>query len=254
MGHVHHEIGPHAVGDVGQDVELDGPGIGRGAGHDHLGPHLLCLAADGFIIHVAVFLHTVADEVEILARQVHGAAVGQMAALGQIHAHDGIAGLQQGEIHGGVGLGAGMGLHVGILRAEEPAGPVDGDLFHLVHELAAAVVPFAGIALGVFIGQHAAHGGHDRRADDILAGDQLDILALARQLALHGGGDFGVRPAHQADGVHHRFIHIDFSFFPPRKTGSGKPHIFRGPRRARCYNEYRLADFSQKRKSFSKRP
>ena len=84
-----------------------------------------------------------------------------MAALGQVHAQHGVAQLQQGKVGGEIGLGAGMGLHVGVFCPEEPAGALDGDGFNLVDELTAAVVALAGQTLGVFVGQHAAHGSHD---------------------------------------------------------------------------------------------
>ena len=69
-----------------------------------------------------------------------------MAALGQIHAHDGIAQIQQGEVDGQVGLCTGMGLDVGVLGTEQLAGALDGDVLHLIHIDAAAVVTLAGQA------------------------------------------------------------------------------------------------------------
>ena len=61
-----------------------------------------------------------------------------MAALGQVHAQHRVAGLEQGEVHRQVGLGAGVGLDVGVLRPKELAGAVPGDVLHNVHALAAA--------------------------------------------------------------------------------------------------------------------
>ena len=143
----------------------------------------------------------------VLARHIHRRAVGQVAALGQVHPHDGVAQIQQGEVDRQVGLRARVGLHVGVLCAEQLAGPADGDVLHLVHIGTAAVIALAGQALGVLIGQHAAHGGHHRRGDDVLAGDQLDVFPLAGQLPAHGRAHFRVDAVHQADGVHHFFVH-----------------------------------------------
>ena len=70
-------------------------------------------------------------------------AVRQVAAVRQIHAQHGVAGLQRGHVHGDVGLRAGMRLHVGVLGAEELLGAVDGQLLGAVHEFAAAVVALA---------------------------------------------------------------------------------------------------------------
>ena len=133
--------------------------------------------------------------------------MGQVPALGQVHTQDGVAQFQQAEVDRQVGLGAGMGLHVGVFRAEQLAGPVDGQLLHLIHPDAAAVVPVGGIALGVLVGEHAAHSGHHRRADDVLAGDQLDVFPLTGELPVHGGGHFRVALGHKADGVNHILEH-----------------------------------------------
>ena len=85
-----------------------------------------------------------------------------------------------------------MGLDVGVLGAEERERAVDGQLLDLVDEAAAAVVAGAGIALGVFVGQGAAHGLQHGGADEVLRGDQLDIIALALQLVHDGRVDGGI--------------------------------------------------------------
>jgi hypothetical protein len=87
--------------------------------------------------------------------------VGEVAAFGQAHAHDGVAGLQEGQEHGLVGLRAGVRLHVGGFGAEQLLDAVDGQLLGDVDVLAAAVVALAGVALGVLVGQLRALGGHD---------------------------------------------------------------------------------------------
>ena len=59
--------------------------------------------------------------------------------------------LAQGLVHGEVGLGAGVGLHIGIIGAEELLGPLNGDVLHHVHALTAAVVVCVGL-LGAILG------------------------------------------------------------------------------------------------------
>ena len=203
MGHIHHEHGAVAVGDLAQL----GPGIGGSTGHQQFGTDLGHLLGQGVVVDEAVFVHAIRNKVVVLAAHVHRGTVGQMTALGQVHAHDGVAHIEQGKVDGQVGLGAGMGLHVGVLGAEELASPADGDVLHLVHILAAAVVTVAGITFGILVGEHAAHGGYDGGGDDVLAGNQLNVLALAHQFPLHGGAQFGVGGFHKADGVHHILIH-----------------------------------------------
>ena len=146
----------------------------------------------------------------VLAGHVHRRSVGQMAALRKVHAHDGIAQVQQCKVDSQVGLCAGVGLHIGILCAEQLAGALDGDVLHLVHIDAAAVVALAGQALGILVGQDAAHRGHDSRRDDVLAGDQLNVLALTGQLTVHGRAQFRVHAVDQADGIHHFVVHSNY--------------------------------------------
>ena len=93
--------------------------------------------------------------------------VGEMAAVGEVHAEDGVAGLERGHIDGHVGLRAGVRLDVGVIGAEKFFGAIDGEMFGDVHEFAAAVIALAGIAFGVFVGEHRAHGFHDGFGDEI---------------------------------------------------------------------------------------
>ena len=102
--------------------------------------------------------------------------------MSQVESHEGVAGLQTGEQHGGVGLCAGVGLHVSIFGIEELADAVDGQLLYLVDHLAAAVVALARVAFGVFVGQVGTHGLHDLVADKVFTGNQLDASQLALML------------------------------------------------------------------------
>ncbi len=92
-------------------------------------------------------------------------------------------GLQQRQVDGGVGLRAGVRLHVGVVGAEQLLGAVDGQLLGDVDVLAAAVVALARIAFGVLVGQHRALRLEHARAGVVLRGDQLDVLFLALALA-----------------------------------------------------------------------
>ena len=113
--------------------------------------------------------------------------MGQVAAAVEVHAHEHVAGLAQREIDGDVGLAAGVRLHVGVLRAEELAGPAARDVLDHVDVLAAAVVALAGITLGVLVGQPAADCLHDGGRGEVLTGDKLYVVALTAELLLHHG-------------------------------------------------------------------
>ena len=130
-----------------------------------------------------------------------------MAAFGKVHPQHGIAGLEQGKVHRQVGLSAGVGLHVGVVRAEQLAGPLPGDLFHDVHALAAAIVPLAGIPFGVLVGEHRPHSRHHSGGNDILRSDQLQVAPLAGKLLFHSLSHFGVFFFHKADGIHQIIEH-----------------------------------------------
>ncbi|MCY1530662.1 hypothetical protein D9M68_658580 [compost metagenome] len=127
-----------------------------------------------------------------LAGGRHLGAVGQVAAVGQAHAEDGVAGVQQGQVDGAVGLGAGVRLDVGVVGAEQLLGAVDGQLFDNVDVFAATVVTLARIALGVLVGQLGALGLHDLRAGVVFRGDQFDMVFLALGLAADGVEQRGI--------------------------------------------------------------
>ena len=82
-----------------------------------------------------------ADMVIILAGHIHGAAVGQMAALAQIHAHHRVTQIQQAKVNGHIRLSTAVGLYIGIGCAKELLCPVDGDLL---------AMPFCSVTCSVF--------------------------------------------------------------------------------------------------------
>jgi len=90
---------------------------------------------------------------------------------------------------GRVGLGAGVWLHVGVIAAKERERAVDGELFGDVDVLAAAVVTAARVALRVLVGQHRALTFQDRARREVLRGDHLERLLLARELGAQDRSD-----------------------------------------------------------------
>jgi len=118
--------------------------------------------------------------------------VRQVTAFGQAHAQDGVAGLEESQQHGLVGLRTGAGLHVGGIGTEQLLDAVDGELLDHVGVFATAVVAAARIAFCVFVGELRALRCHDGGRGVVLAGDQLDVLFLAGVFGLDGGPDFSV--------------------------------------------------------------
>jgi hypothetical protein len=121
-------------------------------------------------------------------------AVREVAAVGEVHAEDGVAGVEHGGERGLVGLGAGVGLDVGVFGAEQLFGAVAGEVFDDVGELAAAVVAAAGVAFGVLVGEDAAGGFEDGFGGEVFAGDEFEAGMLAVEFALDGGWRFRGRP------------------------------------------------------------
>ena len=143
--------------------------IGRAAGDDQLAAGArapaprTCVEVDPLVLAA----HAVADRLEPLAREVRRRAVGQMAAGGERHAEDGVAGLQQRQEHRLVGRCAAVRLHVGEARSRTARFARSiASCSATSTILAAAVVAPPRIALGVLVGQHRAlrleHGGARR--------------------------------------------------------------------------------------------
>jgi len=85
--------------------------------------------------------------------------------------------------------------------------PIDRQLLDDVDVLAAAVVAFAGIALGVLVGELRALSGEHRRARVVLRGDQLDVVFLALIFLLDRRPQFSIDFMQGLAGIEH-LIHL----------------------------------------------
>ena len=178
--------------------------IGAAARDDHLRLVLFGQAREFVVIDALVVLaHAVGHDLVGLAGKIQRMAVRQVAAVRQIHAEDGVAGLQHGGVGGLIGLRAGVRLDVGVLGAEELLGAVARQVLDDVGELAAAVVALAGIAFGVLVGEDAAGGFEDRLGGEVLAGDQFEARILALGFLLNRVGRSPGQP--RPDGRAMRF-------------------------------------------------
>ena len=136
--------------------------------------------------------HVVRHEAELLAGETGRAAVGEVATMGQIHAQDRVAKLQQGVVHRHVGRAAGVGLDVGVLGAEQRLGPFDGERLDVVDDADALVVPAARIPFGVLGIQVGGERLQDGRRSIVLAGDEIERLVVADVVALEQRRDLGI--------------------------------------------------------------
>ena len=154
------------------------------------------LASDGadlFVIETLGFrVDAIRHDIVHLAAKTHFAAMGEVAAVVQCSAHDGVARTQRGEVDRHVRLRTGVRLHVYILDIEETLKPFDGQILDDVDVFAAAVVAPPGIAFRILVGEHAAGSFAHGCADIVLRRDQLEIALLALLLTLDRLRDLGI--------------------------------------------------------------
>ena len=230
--HVDHELGADFVGDLAEAAEVDNARIGRTAGDDHLG--LVLPREPGHLVHVdavVVAAHAVRHRLEPLARHVHRRAVGEVPAGGEVETHEGVAGRHQRHERRDVGGGARVRLDVCEFTSEKLGNPFNRQTFRDVDVLAAAVIAPARQTLGILVGEDRTLGFEHRAADDVLRGDQLDLIALARRARLDRFGDFGSLSASDAvnmfttgawarDASVIAFTHCLSGIRPPARGGS----------------------------------
>jgi hypothetical protein len=154
-------------------------------------------------------VHLVRRDVEQAPGEVELHPVREMATVGERQAHDRVPRGQQRVEDRGVGLGARVGLDVGVLGAEERLGAIDRELLGDVDPLAAAVVALAGVALGVLVRQHGALRLEHRLGHEVLAGDHLQRALLALELARENLRDLGIHLGERAvEGVRRQVAHL----------------------------------------------
>ena len=73
-----------------------------------------------------------------------------------------------------------------MFGSEELFGAVDGESFDFINKFAAAVVAFAGVAFGVFVGEDGAERFEDSRGDEVFGGDHFKAGLLAVEFFLNG--------------------------------------------------------------------
>src|SRR6476661_1897532 len=183
VGGVDPEDRPDLVGQPAEELEVDEAWDGRAAREDDLGAVLLGEALHLVVVDVlGLLVDAVVDGVEPLAGEGDLGAVGEVAAHGQRHGEDRVAGLHERAVDRLVGTRAGVRLDVGVVGVEEGLAPLDGEVLGLVDLRAAAVVTAPRVALGVLVGQRRAEGGEHLGAGHVLRGDELQAAADAVEL------------------------------------------------------------------------
>ena len=105
MRHVDHQISSRFIGDLAETGKVYLPRVGGTAGDDQFGLMFFGQPFDFVIIDQAVFFaYAVLYGVQPFAGNGNFGAVSQMPAGVERHAENGVAGLEQGNVNGGVGL------------------------------------------------------------------------------------------------------------------------------------------------------
>ena len=183
---VYHKICADFIGDLAQAGEIDDARISRSPRNDHFRLVFEGDLFEGVVVDALVrFGNAVRDDLEVLARNIDGRAVRKMPAVGKVHAQNGIAGGEQGEVDGRIRLRAAVRLHVGVVAAEKLFAALYGEIFHDVHILAAAVIAFAGKPLRILVGEVRTDRRHDGGRHEVFACDQFDVAPLAVKFEFH---------------------------------------------------------------------
>ncbi len=85
-----------------------------------------------------------------------------------------------------------MWLHVYMVGPKERLRAVNGELLHEVNILAAAIVALAGVAFGVFVGEHRALRFQHGAGHDVFGGNQFQFVVLTPFFLPNGGVHLGV--------------------------------------------------------------
>ena len=209
MGHVDHKVCADFMRDLRHTLEVDDARIGRGAADDKLRLmlfrqllHLVVIDGLGFGINA------IRNDVVQLAGEVRRAAMGQVAAVIQAHAHNRITRLHRGEICGEVGICTGVRLDVRKLCTVQLASALACKVLDDINLLATAVIALARQAFGVLVRKNAAHGFHHGLRREVLGCDQLDGRTLTRQLLPKRACHFRIGLLHMIDS-HEDTLPID---------------------------------------------
>ena len=199
------------MSDCREALEVDRARVSRRAAHNELrtfalGKALELVVINSFGIRVKAVRHKTVQA----PREVHRRAVCQMAAMVEAHAKHRVPRLEKRCVRSHVGIGAAMGLHVGKTAAEQGARTLAREVLDHVDFLASAVVPAPRIALGILIGEDAAHSLHNCRRYEVLGCNKLDRRALARKLSANCCRDLWITLRQYRHSASHRTLRTGY--------------------------------------------
>ena len=196
VGDIGHQVCADLVGDLPESLPVQPARVRGEACHHKLRPVFQGKLFRGVIINLAgiriqAVLHRIVDS----AGDVDRGTMGQVAAVGKAHSHDGVSRLAQCQVNRAVGLGTGMGLDIGVIRPEQLLRPVDGELFDDVDIFTAAIIAFAGITFCILVGQHRTLRLQHPGTGVVFRCYQFNVFFLPGPLPLHGPVEYVVVPS-----------------------------------------------------------
>src|SRR5210317_1161696 len=172
MSHIHHEEGTNLVGNYTKSLKINNPGISTGTSHNHSGPVFMSDTLHFLHIDHACFpVNSIRDKIIKLSGKINRTAVGEMSAMGKVHAQYLIAGIQCGKINCHICLTPGMGLDISILCLKQVPGALDCEIFYNICIITAAIIALTGIPFSILVGEDRTLRLKDRLTDDIFRGN-----------------------------------------------------------------------------------
>ena len=186
MRHIDHKDRVDTLRDCLNTLEINRARIRRSPRDNHLGLVLLGKRLERIVVNaLRLAIYAVGNDLVIRTRDIDGAAVRQMPAVCQIHAEDRVARLQQCKEDRHIRLRARMRLHIRPCRSEELLCAVNRKLLRHIDVFTAAIVALARVALCVLVCEDTALRLHNRAADNVFRGDELQLCTLAVQFILN---------------------------------------------------------------------
>ncbi len=199
VGNVGEEESTDGAGNLTHAGKVDCTGVGGGTNGDHFrffsdggGGNLVVVDPTRFGIDAVI------DNLIQFSAEIHRVTVGEVTPVGEIHGENPVAWLEGCEVDSSIGLTAGMGLNIGMVGPEEFLCPFDGEHLGLVDGVTASIIPFGGIAFGIFVREDRSSNLHHGGVGEIFGGNQLEVALLPGEFLAHDGGDLGVA---DGDGI-----------------------------------------------------
>ena len=209
MRDIHHYQRAAFLCRFGDAIKLDRARIGACAHNDQFRFVFASEAGDLVIIdHFRILAHSIRHDAIVLAGEIERMTVREVASVRKIHAEDGVARFQDGQIHRHVCLAARMRLNIDVFGAEEFFGPVDCEVFDDIDELTPTIVPVPRVSLGILVREYGSYCFEHRAIREIFRRDQLQSHRLAPLLVLDSSMDLRIKFLERSMNA----VHTDLTF------------------------------------------